>query len=330
MKPTNTAYLFPLLLISLLIPFNSCEDANIGDPQNDLSSLEGILIFPQAGEIFSYDLPSQKITFLADRKGRQGPFFSPEGSFFTTNNWPGNNEGVAVWETDNAAITREFDLESTLTSEDKGVKVAPGALLFSGVINTPAGENPDLVIMDDQGSIKWRVDGDGMRIKGHVWDRQENLFFTGEVLQGANAGVLFLARVADFADPKIKIIRTFSGEYRNLPDEIAISADGNRVSYSYETNIWIGSTAEGATDHRLHFEAVQTLARPCFSPDGNYLAMVMLNSSAASRGDIHIAKIPAEGTTTLAPEGTSKLPGPNSSSNSTWSSGEDSAIGWFR
>lgn len=315
--------------IFLLLVFFAYSEVERGSPYHERSELSGKLVFPHAGEIFTYDLSNQSIDFLAERKGRLGPFFSPDGTCFTTNNWPGNNEGVAVWELATGTIQREFQLESTLTPAEKGIKVAPGGTLFSAVINTPAGENPDLVIMDAQGEIRWRLDGDGMRIKGHIWDAQQNLYLTGEVLKGATQGTLFLAKVPDWEARKFQVIRTFSGAYFDLPDEMTVSADGNRIAYNYDKNIWVGATQEGATDHQLCFEAIQTLARPVFSPDGNYLALAMLNSPTSRRGDIHIAKIPETGATTLLPDGASKLPGPNSSSKSTWTSGGDSSIGWF-
>lgn len=329
MKYTALRSAFRYFSLFLLVVYCSCSEENMNNPPNELSQLTGTLVFPHAGEIFTYDLASQNIAFLADRKGRQGPFFSPDGSFFTTNNWPGNNEGVAVWEVNNGSIKQEFNLSSTLISDEKGVKIAPGGVFFSGVVNV-SGQNPDLIVLDEQGNSKWKIDGDGLRIKGHAWDAQRNLFFTGEVLQGSGAGTLILAKVADLQDPKLKIVRTFTGEFQNLPDELSISPDGSRIVYSYETNIWVGSTAEGATDHRTCFEAVQSLARPVFSPEGTYVALAMKNSNTSSRGDIHIAKIPSSGATQLEPEGPSKLPGPNSSSKSTWTGGNDSSIGWFK
>ena len=314
-------------LSSLIFSSCSTDDGEM-ETSNSLL-LSGRIIFVQAGDLFIYNLATGRIDFIAERKGRQGPFFSPDGQYFTTNNWPGNNEGVAVWKLEQGSIEKEFALENTLDQNELGIKVSAGASFFSGIVNSAFGENPDLILLDEKGTRKFQIDGDRMRVKGHAWDSKGYLYFTGEVLEGSLAGMLFMGKMKDFETVDVKVIRTFEGEFSELPDEMSISSDGSQIAYAYKNNIWIGSTGENSENHRECFDATQTLATPAFSPDGAYLAMVMLNSSVSLRGDLHIAKIPEQGLTTLTIEGPSKLDGPNSSINSTFVSGEDSSMGWF-
>ena len=156
-----------------------------------------------------------------------------------------------------------------------------------------------------------------------------NLYFSGELLVGNSKGTLFIGKISDLENPQFQTVRTFSGNFLDLPDELAISPDGSQIAYSYKSDIWVGPTTDNPDAHRICFEATQSLARPTFSPDANYLAMVMLNSNTSLRGDIHVAKIPASGSSRLTPEGSSMLPGPNSSLQSTWTSGDDSSIAWI-
>ncbi|MFK7843886.1 MAG: hypothetical protein AB8G77_01200 [Rhodothermales bacterium] len=301
----------------------------LDDPSGPLSALTGKLIYGFAGDLYTYDLSSGSIDLIAELKGRQGPFISPDGAFFTTNNWPGNNEGVAVWSTESNTILKEFNLPRTLIADDLGVKIAPGGSLFSGILTASAGTSTDLTVLNDQGSAVYRLDGDLIRMKGHVWDNAQNLYFTGEVLQGTQTGIKILAKVANLDAPAIIIIRTFDGTFLDVPDQLAISRDGRQVTYAYNQDIWVGATSENASDHRLCFQATQTLSSPVFSPDAQDIAMVMRNSDTSLRGDIHIAQIPENGSLELLPDGPSKLPGPNSSLNSTWASGNDSSLGWI-
>lgn len=317
---------FPLLLF---VVFCACTEINPGDTSNPLSTLTGKIIFPHAGDIFEYDLSSQNIDFLYERKGRQGPFFSPDGNFFATNNWPASNEGVAIWDVKNGIIKKEFELSNTLLSDQKGVKVAKDAAFFSAVINPPLGREPNLIILDADGNFKYSLNGEAIRYKGHVWDANGNLFISGELLIGNSAGTLFIGKISDFQNPQFQTVRTFTGNFRDLPDELAISRDGTQIAYAYKSDIWVGPTSDNPDAHRVCFEATQSLARPTFSPDGTYLAMVMLNSNTSLRGDIHVGQIPSSGSTTLTPEGASLLPGPNSSLKSTWTSGDDSSIIWI-
>lgn len=296
----------------------------------DLSTLEGKILFAFAGDLFLYDLATETIDFIAERKGRQGPFMSPDAQYFTTNNWPGKNEGVALWEVNTGVIEKEFDLEITLDPDELGVKVSPSATYYSGIVNSLSSANPDFIILDEGGDEIFRIDGDRIRVKGHVWDTRGNLYFTGEILEGSLNEALFLGRISDIGTNDFTLIRIFDGQFADLPDQLAISPDGGQIAYGYKTSIWIGSTEENSENHRECFGAVQTLAVPTFSPDGTHLATVMLNSSTSLRGDLHVAKIPNEGLTTLTAEGATKLPGPNSSLNSTWVSGGDSSIGWFK
>lgn len=327
MKITHTS--LPLYFLGLLGVFIFCSFTISQGAPATVAGPSGTLVFPHAGDIFKYNLAERTIDLVAERKGRQGPFFSPDGAWFTTNNWPGSNEGVAVWSMASATIQKEFYLKSTLISDDRGVKVAPGGKLFSGIINTPAGENPDFVVTDERGAIKWRMDGEGIRTKGHAWDANQHLYLTGEVLRGKTKGTKFLIKIPDWRNPQIEVIRTFSCTYLDLPDELAISPNGGRIAYAFKKDIWVGSIAQKATDHTARFKALKTLGRPVFSPDGDYLAFAMLNSYYSKRGDIHVAKIPEEGAITLREDGPSLLPGPNSSLKSTWTSGADSSMGWL-
>ena len=309
--------------------FVSCSPEEGEMEPTDSSNLNGRIIFVQAGDLFVYDLSAGSINFMAERKGRQGPFFSPDGQYFTTNNWPGNNEGVAIWELSGGTIEKEFSLETALDQDDHGVKISPGGRYFSGIVHGPFGENPDFILLDEAGTKKMEIDGDRLRIKGHAWDGNGYLYISGEILEGTLQGVLFLGKMMDFETVDFKLIRTFEGNFNDLPDEMALSPDGSLIAYAYNSNIWIGSADENSTDHRECFKATQTLAVPAFSPDGAYLAMVMLNSSVSLRGDLHVAQIPVSGGTTLSADGPSKLDGPNSSINSTFVSGDDSSMGWF-
>ncbi|MEM1359615.1 MAG: hypothetical protein AAGF89_15540, partial [Bacteroidota bacterium] len=225
MKITYT--LWPLPVFGLLGLFVFCSFTVLEGPAAEMVGPSGTIVFPHAGDIYKYNLAEQTIALIAERKGRQGPFFSPDGTWFTTNNWSGSNEGVAVWSLAEATIQKEFYLKNTLISNDKGVKVASGGKLFSGIINTPAGENPDFVVMDERGVIKWRMDGDGIRTKGHAWDANQQLYLTGEVLRGKTKGTKFLIKIPDWRNPQIEVIRTFSCAYLDLPDELAVSPDGN-------------------------------------------------------------------------------------------------------
>ncbi|MEM9528926.1 MAG: hypothetical protein AAGA31_20110 [Bacteroidota bacterium] len=315
-----------LLMVGVFLAL-SCQDQS--EDQESLSNLEGTIIFPQAGDIFSYDLQDRSIDFFAESKGRQGPFFSSDGLYFTTGNWPGNNEGVALWSLDDRSITREFTLNNTLNQDEKGLKVSPGTRYFSGIVNTGLGNDPDLIILNEDAQQIGAIGQNVIRVKGHVWDREQNLYITGEVLEGEATGLLFMAKVTNLANLSTTLIRTFDGEFFDVPDELSISPNGTQIAYAYQRSIWVGSTIEGAEDHRVCLEATQTLARPTFSPDGKYLALAMLNSSNSLRGDIHVAEIPQEGSLRLEAEGATKLPGPNGSTNSTWTSGDDSSMGWF-
>ncbi|MEM6804098.1 MAG: hypothetical protein AAF696_22025 [Bacteroidota bacterium] len=330
MKLKQTAILWGILIPLFAFLFLSCEDENMQGQENETLNLSGQLIFPHAGDIFRYDLASGNRDFFVERKGRQGPFFSPDRSFFVTNNWPGNNEGVAISNLQNGLIGNEFSLSSALLSDQLGVKVAPEAAYFSAIINPPLGQNPDLLLLDDKGEVKGRLDGDLIRYRGHIWDREYNLYFTGEILEGGSSGQLILAKLSGVqsSDFKIEVIRSFEGRYSDLPQDLSVSSDSKQICYAYNREIWLGSTSQEATDHRKCFEAVQTLARPVFSPDAAYIAMAMLNSSTSLRGDIHIAKIPESGFTQLSADGSSKLAGPNSD-NSTWTSGGDSSMAWI-
>lgn len=322
-------HIFRVFFLFLFIVFCSCSEVSPEDPGNPSSRLTGRIIFPHAGDIYLYDLPSQNIDLLYERKGRQGPFFSPDGKHFTTNNWPASNEGVAIWDFEQGVVEKEFELPNTLLSDQKGVKVAKDASLFSAVINPPLGKEPDLIILDSDGNFKWSLNGEVIRFKGHVWDEMGNLYFSGELLVGNAKGTLFIGKISDFQNPQFQTVRTFSGNFLDLPDELAISPDGSQIAYAYKSDIWVGPTTDDPDAHRLCFEATQSLARPTFSPDGSSIAMVMLNSNTSLRGDIHVANIPASGSTRLSPEGSSMLPGPNSSLQSTWTSGDDSSIAWI-
>lgn len=324
-------YLLFILLFLTCCSSSVSEDMEdeLDDPSGPLSALTGKLIYGFAGDLYMYDLSNGSIDLIAEQKGRQGPFMSPDGAFYTTNNWPGNNEGVAVWSTASNTILKEFNLPRTLIADDLGVKIAPGGTLFSGILNASAGTSTDLTVLNDQGSAVYRLDGDLIRMKGHVWDNAQNLYFTGEVLQGTQTGIKILAKVANLDAPAITIIRTFDTDFLDVPDELAISRDGRQMTYAYKSDIWIGATTENATDHRICFSATQTLASPVFSPDAKHIAMAMRNSNTSLRGDIHVAQIPLTGSLDLLPDGPSKLPGPNSSLNSTWASAGDSSIGWL-
>lgn len=295
-----------------------------------LSALTGTLHYGFAGDLFAYDLSSGAIDMVAEQKGRQGPFFSPDGAFFTTNNWPGSNDGVAIWGLNSYTIQKEFTLFNTLTSEDLGVRIAPGGTLFSGILNPSSGFSEDLAVFDDDGRVLYRLDGDAIRFKGHTWDNLQNLYFTGEIEAGNLSGTKVLAKVTDLETSAITVIRTFDAEFGDVPDALSVSPDGSQIAYNYKSDIWIGATSADATDHRECFGAVQSLSAPVFSPDADYIALVMLNSNTSLRGDLHVARIPAAGSTTLTPEGPSKLPGPNSSLNSTWATGGDGSVGWIR
>lgn len=299
-------------------------------PDEPLAGLSGTLIYAQAGDLFTYNLGNGEIDFIAERKGRQGPFVSPDGAFFTTNNWSGSNEGVAIWRVSSYTIQKEFDLFNTLTSGDLGVRIAPGGTLLSGILNPSSGFSEDLAVFDDSGRVLYRLDGDAIRFKGHAWDNLQNLYFTGEIEVGNLSGTKVLAKVTDLETSAITVIRTFDAEFGDVPDALSISPDGSQIAYNYKSDIWIGATSADATDHREVFGSVQSLGAPAFSPDATHLAMVMLNSSSSLRGDLHVARIPANGSTQLTPDGPSKLPGPNSSLNSTWASGSDASVGWIR
>ncbi len=320
-------------LILTLLFFANCSADMMDDPElpdEPLAGLSGTLIYPHAGDLFSYDLGNGTIDFVAELKGRQGPFFSPDAAFFTSNNWAGNNEGVAIWSLNSFTVQKEFNLFNTLTSGDLGVRVAPGAALFSGILNPSSGFSEDLTVFDDTGNVLYRLDGDAIRFKGHTWDTNQNLYFTGEIEVGNLNGTKILAKVTDLETSSIEVIRTFDVAFGEVPDELSVSPDGNRIAYNFKSDIWIGATTEDATDHREAFGAVQSLARPVFSPDGTHMAMAMLNSNTSLHGNLHVARIPAEGSTNLIEDGPSMLPGPNSSLNSTWTSGGDSSIGWIR
>lgn len=318
---------YAVLIAALLV----CSSAAVENNVADQVSRTGRIVYAFAGDLFTYELETQSISMIAERKGRQGPFFSPDGGFFSTNNWPGSNDGVAVWDIESGRIVNEFVLPNTLISDDKGVKVAPGAALFSGILNAKAGGTQDLVVMNEKGAIVHRFNGRLIRIKGHTWDTNQHLYFTGEIQQGNQQGVRIMAKVTDLQTSNITLIRTFDGgSFADIPDELSVSNDGAHIVYAYKRQIWVGSTAEYATDHRARFQSIQSLGRPVFSPDGAAIAMVMLNSDRSHRGAIHIADLSGEGITDLDPDGATQLPGPNSERKSTWTSGQDSSLGWLK
>ncbi|MBX2821782.1 MAG: hypothetical protein KTR29_18940 [Rhodothermaceae bacterium] len=318
-----------IVLSVLLLSTLSAQDASeITLLETAAPTTEGSLIYAFAGDLFRYDLATNSIDLISERKGRHGPFFSPDGALFVTNNWPGNNAGVALWGTREARIITEFSMPNTLISKDLGVKVSPEGTMFSGILNPKPGKEPDLVIMDNTGAVLYRLPGHIIRMKGHAWGSKGSLFFTGEVLQGNQAGLQMLAKVENIQSPQITLIRTFDTNFLNAPDELSISPDERRIAYSYKGNIWMGATTADATDHRVYFKATQSLGIPVFSPDGRSMAMAMRNSNTSLRGDIHIALIPESGSVQLLPDGPSKLAGPYGKLKSARTSGKDTSLGW--
>lgn len=310
-----------LLLASVLV---ACNMDGGQDDEVGFGDLDGILYYAHAGDLYAFDADSQHINSIGSRQGRQGPFFSPDGDYFTSNNWPGGRELLALFELPFASPVAEYHFGAPVFRNDIGIRPSPGAEYFSAV--AAGGTHGNFRVVNEQEQIVLEINQQGFRVRGHGWSPDGTLVLAGQLyLEEDNPMVLIY--IEDVTDPEVTLIRELNTTFSNLPTNIAVSNDGSQIAYSLAGSIWMGSLGQGADDHGEVVYSNQSLARPVFSPDDTHLALVLLNSTTSMRGDIHVLTLPDNPPVRVEQWGPTRLPGPNN--GGIWSSGEDSSLGWF-